>query len=256
MEYVSKIDKYVEDCQNSVDMVNEIYGNHNLDITLTTCEKFDHLFKREFVKIHEAVNRKTFFKRNPYKGKTFTSFVAQMFYLILITSDNYNFDVLQKVIQRITKLASRRKYTAHKVHFELTDNENKYILKVVLEGDEPLSYSIEDKQTYVVCLANLLTLCFAKSKNKMVLDYYKDYLQHEIMKIESGTQATPYVEWGMNLRLCDYFEPTVAKEDTTKKVKKVESYVQSPIDIATYERIRSTSDELLEGKKKAKKKGI
>lgn len=252
MDYVSKIENYVNGCRTSVETVSGITSNKDLDIALTMCEKFDHLFKREFIKVYENENRKSFFKRNSFKGKTMTAFVAQMFYLILTTSDNYNFQVLQKVIQKITKISARKKYAVKKLTFEVAEHENQYILKVVQEGEEPLSYCIENKESYVACLSNLLTLCFGRTSNKMLAGFYRTYLQHEIMKIESDTAITPYVEWAPNLRLCDYFEP-VMEEPKKVENKAIPGYVQSVMDLTPYERIRDISAELEAGKKKKEK---
>lgn len=248
MDYVDKLNKYVDGCRSSVETVSNIISNKDLDITLTMAEKFDHLFKREFIKVDENEKKKRLFKRNSFKGKSMTAFVAQMFYMILKTSDAYNFEVLQKVIQKITKISARKKYALKKLTFEVAEHENQYILKVTQEGEEPLSYCIENKETYVACLANLLSLCFGKTNNRMMAGYYKTYLQHEIMKIESDTEITPYVEWAPNLRLCDYFEPVVEKEDKEEK-RAIPAFLTSKMDLAPYERIIAISNELDAGRK-------
>ena len=249
MGYLDKLDWYYEGCANSVEQIRGIRTNLDLDVTLTSCEKFDHLFKNEFVKTYNKEHKKTFWKRNNFKGRTMTGYVAQMFYLILVTSDNYNFESLQKVIQKITKIATRRRY--NRVATEVSESENKYILKIMVDGTEPLSYSIEDKQSYVVCLSDLLTTCFNTSGNKMVYNFYKTYLQHEIMKIETDTEITPYVEWAPNLFLRDYFEPT----PNVETLKPTKSHIQSNLDLDRYEKIRLTNEELLDGKQQ-KSQGI
>lgn len=256
MEFKERIAWYVNGCRESVQIIEGIRNNSVLDVTLTQTEKFDYLFKKNFIEIYEKEQEKHFIKKNNFKGKTITKFVAEMFYLILTTSDNYNFEILQKVLQKITKTAHKRKYEASRVSFEVTENENKYNLKVTTANGNSLTYSIEGKESYVVCLSQLLTVCFAKSNKTMVYDFYKDYLQHEIMKIESGTEITPYVEWTERLFLREYFESVkpiedmVVESEDSQPVKEDKELKEGDLDIETYLKITGTSDELRQGMNK------
>lgn len=256
VNYIDSLSTYMNKCADTITTVEGIKNNTILDMTLTSCELFDLNFKKELILVDQKENNKSIFPRNNYKGKTKAGYLAQMFYLIITTSESYNFDVVKKVTAKIVKVANRRKYPESKILTEVVENENQYFIKMTEGTKEPLNFKIKDKQTYVTSLAYLATVCVNTTANKMVHDFYETYLQNEIMKMEEGVEPTAYVEWGKGIHLNEYFEP-VKKVEPEKEVvevveKSVPKHSMSDIDIERYRNITTIDEEMMENKKRLK----